>query len=145
MPSVLLSLLAAAAFLACSATRLDRCTEQFYEQELDHFRQSSQRATWRQRYFVCDEYWRHSVSAARPIFFYTGTLRGGRHLQQDLQLLALLYDCACILAKFFTAALCLVESRDRACIANAWASMNLSSLTSSNLCLQGTKETLRCM
>jgi uncharacterized membrane protein YbaN (DUF454 family) len=96
MPSVLLSALAAAAFLVCSASRLDRCTEQFHEQELDHFWQSSQRATWRQRYFVCDEYWRHSVSAARPIFFYTGALGGVWRLQRDLQLLALVCVCTCI-------------------------------------------------
>ncbi len=104
MPSVLQCALAAAAFLACSASRLDRCTEEFYEQELDHFRQSSQRATWRQRYYVCDEYWRHSVSAARPIFFYTGALRCGWPLQRDLQLLALVYVCNCIPLKLYCCA-----------------------------------------
>jgi len=93
MPSVLQCALTAAAFLACSASRLDRCTEEFYEQELDHFRQSSQRATWRQRYYVCDEYWRHSVSAARPIFFYTGALRCGWPLQRDLQPWCMYVNC----------------------------------------------------
>ncbi|OQR99426.1 lysosomal Pro-X carboxypeptidase [Achlya hypogyna] len=43
-----------------------RCTESFIEQPLDHF--GASKDTYRQRYFVCSEFW----ATRGPIFLYTG-------------------------------------------------------------------------
>ena len=61
------------AALAHAESRLERCSEEHFSQTLDHFRLGREPRTWSQRYYVCDEFWRRSVSYRRPIFFYTGT------------------------------------------------------------------------
>ncbi|ETV97797.1 hypothetical protein H310_09148 [Aphanomyces invadans] len=45
-----------------------RCTESYFVQTLNHFEAIPD--TYRQRYFVCDEFWHQNSSG--PIFFYAG-------------------------------------------------------------------------
>lgn len=71
-------ILSAAAIQSVTAqSRLERCSEEYYHQTLDHFGLTKEARTWRQRYFVCDEFWRQSVVAQRPIFFYAGKMYAG--------------------------------------------------------------------
>ena len=53
------------------------CTEHYFEQVTDHFSYTSHPGvppTFKQRYFVNQQYWRHPTESAPggPIFFYTG-------------------------------------------------------------------------
>ncbi|XP_797434.4 dipeptidyl peptidase 2 [Strongylocentrotus purpuratus] len=58
--------------LVCSANPLPRYPykEKFFDQFIDHFNSESHgKQTFRQRYFVTDDYWQ---KGSGPIFFYTG-------------------------------------------------------------------------
>lgn len=79
MRKILYGLIFSAAAIQSLAaqSRLERCSEEYYHQTLDHFGLTREARIWTQRYFVCDEFWRQSIVAQRPIFFYAGKMYAG--------------------------------------------------------------------